>query len=496
MLFKSSQTADLEALLKALDKSQAVIQFDLTGKILTANSNFLSALGYTLSEIQGQHHSMFVEPDYARSRDYQLFWERLRAGEYQAAEYKRLGKDGKEVWIQASYNPILDARGQPYKVVKFATDITAEKLKAADYEGQINAIGKAQAVIHFNLDGTILTANPNFLNALGYTLDEIKGQHHRMFVEPAYAASSDYQLFWERLRAGEYQSAEYKRIGKGGREVWIQASYNPIFDPSGRPFKVVKFATDITAQVNRRLESERIGGIVDSNLERIVLAVTQATGQTSSASLASTQTLSMVQTVAASAEEMSSSISEISRSVSLSRSAVDTAVSHVTTADTATAELAHATESMGGITDLIQVIASQINLLALNATIESARAGEAGKGFAVVASEVKSLANQVATATEKIAQEIGSMQKISGAVASALTAIKSAIGTVQGSVSGVAAAIEEQSAVTSDITNNMQSAASAVESIDSSLKDILGAVEEASGHAGEGREAYRQLRAS
>lgn len=188
MLFKFPHTADLEAVIAALDKSQAVIQFDMQGNILTANANFLGALGYTLDEIKGKHHSLFVDADYARSSEYQAFWQSLRAGVYQSAEYRRLGKGGKEVWIQASYNPILDSSGRPYKVVKFATDITADKLKAADYEGQIKAVEKAQAVIHFNLDGTIIKANENFLSALGYTLDEIAGKHHSLFVEPSLRA--------------------------------------------------------------------------------------------------------------------------------------------------------------------------------------------------------------------------------------------------------------------------------------------------------------------
>ncbi len=172
----------------------------------------------------------------------------LNRGEYQAAEYKRIGKGGKEVWIQASYNPIMDLDGKPFKVVKYATDVTAQKLQNADYVGQIAAIGKSQAVIEFKMDGTVLNANENFLRALGYTLDEIKGRHHSMFVDEAYRQSYEYKEFWAALNRGEYQAAEYKRIGKGGKEVWIQASYNPIMDLNGKPFKVVKYATDTTPQ--------------------------------------------------------------------------------------------------------------------------------------------------------------------------------------------------------------------------------------------------------
>ena len=232
----------------AIRKSQAVIEFGMDGTILDANDNFLNALGYTLDEIRGRHHSMFVDEAFRQSAEYKEFWVKLNRGEYQAAEYKRIGKGGKEVWIQASYNPIFDANGKPFKVVKYATDVTEQKLRNADYTGQIAAIRKSQAVITFDMNGTVLDANHHFLNALGYTLEEIKGHHHSMFVDEAYRQSADYKEFWAKLNRGEYQAEEYKRIGKGGREVWIQASYNPIMDLNGKPFKVVKFAIDVTAQ--------------------------------------------------------------------------------------------------------------------------------------------------------------------------------------------------------------------------------------------------------
>jgi PAS domain S-box-containing protein len=234
--------ADYAGQVAAIRKSQAVIEFSMDGTVLDANDNFLKALGYRLEEIQGQHHSMFVEPAYKLSSEYREFWAALNRGEYQAAEYKRIGKGGKEVWIQASYNPILDPDGKPFKVVKFATDMTEQKLRNADYIGQIAAISKSQAVVEFKMDGTVLTANDNFLKALGYTLDEIKGRHHSMFVDEAFRQSYEYKEFWAALNRGEYQAAEYKRLGKGGKEVWIQASYNPIMDLNGKPFKVVKYA--------------------------------------------------------------------------------------------------------------------------------------------------------------------------------------------------------------------------------------------------------------
>lgn len=242
------KTSDSEGKLAAINRVQAVIEFDLQGNVLQANENFLSVLGYSLDEIQGKHHRMFVDPEFASSKEYAAFWEALRAGEFKSAEYRRLGKGGKEVWIQASYNPIFDPTGRPFKVVKYAVDVTEQKMRSSDLEGQIAAIGRSQAVIEFDMTGKIIAANENFLKVMGYSLSEIRGKHHSMFADPVFARSAEYSDFWESLRAGEFRSSEFKRLGKGGSEVWIQASYNPIFDPSGRPYKVVKYAADITGQ--------------------------------------------------------------------------------------------------------------------------------------------------------------------------------------------------------------------------------------------------------
>ena len=262
-----TELMELRGQVAAINKAQAVIEFDLTGIVLNANENFLSALGYTLEEIKGRHHGMFVEPAYRESSEYKQFWRDLNDGKFQAAEFKRIGKGGKEVWIQASYNPIFDEQGKPFKVVKFATDVTARKVKDADYRGQIAAIGKTQAVIEFNLDGTIIDANENFLKTLGYTMDEIKGRHHSMFVEPAYRESAEYKQFWRELNEGKYQTAEYKRIGKGGKVVWIQGSYNPILDLNGKPFKVVKFATNVTGRKRSEEAISMVQAIIEFSLD-------------------------------------------------------------------------------------------------------------------------------------------------------------------------------------------------------------------------------------
>jgi methyl-accepting chemotaxis protein len=410
----------------AIGRAQAVIEFEMDGTIITANQNFLDALGYSLAEIQGKHHSMFVEPGTRASAEYRNFWQSLNRGEFQAAEYKRIGKAGKEVWILATYNPILNDGGKPCKIVKFATDVTRQKLIAADSSGQVSAIRKSQAVIEFGMDGKVVYANQIFLDAVGYTLAEIQGKHHRMFVDPAEQAKPEYAAFWNSLNRGEYQAAEYKRVGKGGREIWIQASYNPILDLNGKPFKVIKYATDVTAQALSRQKTERARGFIES--------------------------------VAAGSEQMNASIREISQTMIKSKETALMAVNQVESADAQAQKLNDAAQAMGGIVELISSITSQINLLALNATIESARAGEAGRGFAVVASEVKNLANQAKQATDRITREIEALNGISGDVVASLVAIKSAIDHVSEFVASTAAAIDEQSAVTGDMSSNMQRA--------------------------------------
>jgi len=415
--------------ISAILRAQAVIEFDPDGTIVTANDHFLEAVGYALGEIVGRHHSLFVEPAMRDLTEYRELWARLNRGEYLSMEYKLIGKDGREVWFLASYDPILDAQGKLLKIVSLANDVTREKLETANFEGQIVAIGKSQAVIEFSMDGTILTANDHFLKALGYSLNEIKGRHHRIFVDPAEAASAEYRDFWMRLQRGEYVTAEFRRLGKGGREVFIQASYNPILDRNGRPFKVVKYATDTTAQVMARRKSENVCTIMES--------------------------------VDAGAEDLKLSVRNISDAMAKSRDRASAAVDQVENADQQAQRLAAAAEAMSGIVDLIGSIAGQINLLALNATIESARAGEAGRGFAVVASEVKTLAGQAKQATDRIGNEIESMNSISADVASALRGIKDAIETVSHYVTSTAASVQEQSKVTEVMSSNMRAAAAA-----------------------------------
>ena len=417
----------------AILRAQAVIEFKLDGTIIKANENFLKTVGYSLTEIQGRHHSMFAEPAVRDGAAYREFWQALGRGEYQAAEYKRIGKGGKEIWILATYNPIFDEHGKAFKVVKFATDVTEQKQRSADLSGQIDAIGKSQAVIEFNLDGTIITANDNFQKTLAYSLSDIRGKHHSLFVEPSERESGGYREFWSALARGEYQAGEFKRIAKGGREIYIQASYNPILDLNGKPYKVVKYASDTTAQVIARKKSEHVRGMMES--------------------------------VAAGSEELNASVREISEAMSKSKQNAIAAVGKVETADHQAQRLNSAAQSMSGIVQLIGDITGQINLLALNATIESARAGEAGRGFAVVASEVKNLSNQAKQATDKISEEINALNGISGDVVDALNNIKSAIQSVSEYVASTAAAVEEQSTVTAEMSSSMQRAAAEAASI-------------------------------
>jgi methyl-accepting chemotaxis protein len=494
-LYISAATRHALATIKAFDKSHAMIEFDPNGKILHANGLFLEAMGYTLNEVVGQHHSMFVEDAYRTSPAYVEFWQKLRNGNHQTADFKRIGKGRREVWLQASYDPVLGRDGRPYKVVKIATDITKSKMQAADYEGQIKAINKSQAVIEFKMDGTVITANDRFLAALGYRLEEIQGRHHSIFVDPAYRESGEYRTFWDNLRRGQYQAAEYQRIGKNGREVWIQATYNPILDPDGRPFKVVKFATDITQQVQDRLNRAAISRKVDGGLDEIVQAVSTATEQAAGAASASVQTSTNVQTVAAGAEELVASVGEISRQIAEASKVSARAVDDAARTNRIVMQLADAAKRIGEVVKLIADIASQTNLLALNATIESARAGEAGKGFAVVAGEVKNLAAQTARATDEISSHIASVQSATTEAVDAIGTISTTIGEISHISTTIAGAVEEQNAVVRDISSNMQSAADAVASISKNLNEIADATRSAEASISGVKEQSRALAA-
>ncbi|WP_282297395.1 methyl-accepting chemotaxis protein [Stenotrophomonas sp. PS02289] len=527
---------ELEAQVTALHRVQAVIEFALDGTILTANDNFLQTLGYTLAEVQGRHHSMFVDPTHAQSAEYRAFWERLGRGEFDAGQYRRFGKGAREIWIQASYNPVFDSNGRAYKVVKFATDITAQKMQAADFAGQLAAINKSQAVIEFSLDGRILAANENFLATTGYTLDEVRGRHHSMFVEAGYRESAEYRAFWEKLGRGEYDAGQYRRLGKGGREVWIQASYNPIMDMNGRAFKVVKYATDVTAQVRdaNALQvavaqtrevvaaaqagdlthqiaiedktgpiAELCGG-VNSLMETMAGIIGQIKFAADTIALGASEIAQgnadlsqRTEQQAASLEETAVSMKDLADTVrstadnarqasQLASGAVDVAAQGGKVVHEVVSTMALINESSRRIVDIIGVIdgiAFQTNILALNAAVEAARAGEHGRGFAVVASEIRSLSQRSATAAKEIKQLIGdSVDKVgvgTGQVEGAGRTMDEIVGNVK-RVSDLIREISEAARQQSDSLGQMNIV---VDQIDQGTQQNAALVEEASAAA-------------
>ncbi len=487
---------DAKRVLKAIGRSLAIIEFAPNGTILAANENFCRLFGYELAEIKGKHHSMFVEPDYAKSSEYREFWAKLGRGEIDTREYKRVGKSGKEVWIQASYNPVVSASGKVLKVVEVAADVTAAKLAAAENAGRIEAMSRSQIIAEFATDGTILAVNDHFLKLVGYRREDLVGKHHRVVVDPAYAQSGEFQEFWRKLNRGEHVGGQNKRIGADGKELWLEVSYNPIFDPSGRVVKVINFATDITGRVTavnqiaaglkrlaegdleHRIKTEFIPLLeplrLDFNASMDTLghslaaisanaqAIGSATDEISTAaedlSRRTEQQASSLEETAAALEEITATVKKTAEGAKHARDAVSTARVDadksgevVREAMAAMTGIDKSSKQISQIIGVIDEIAFQTNLLALNAGVEAARAGDAGRGFAVVASEVRALAQRSAEAAKEIkglisasTAQVDQGVKLVTQTGEALGRIVAQVGEINGIVADIAASAQEQ----------------------------------------------------
>jgi methyl-accepting chemotaxis protein len=474
-----TERQNMRGIFGAIDSAYAYIEFDTQGNILHVNKIFQEVTGYSAEALKGQHHRIFCDSTLAASPDYARHWADLNAGKNQSGVFRRITQSGKELWLQAVYAPVRDETGRVVKIIKIATDVTQERLVAADNAGKIAALNRAQAVIEFNLDGTILSANENFLKTLGYDLSEIQGKHHRMFCDADYVNSSGYRSFWEKLNRGEIDSGDYQRIGKGGKLIWIKASYNPVFDINGKPYKVVKLATDITAFKTMMHSIEETAKALSSSSSDLTATATQMSNtatQTSKESLtaaaAAEEVAAGVQTVAANIEEMVASIKEISRSTSESSEMARQTLQRANDTNKTITKLGESSQEIGDVIKVISSIAQQTNLLALNATIEAARAGDAGRGFAVVANEVKELAKQTAKATHEITNKIGAIQKDTQDAVTAIGGISSAVEKLNGISGVIAAAVEEQTATSNEVSRVVVDARKGVESIAGTVRVV------------------------
>lgn len=366
-----------DTIASAIHRSMAIIEFTPQGDILSVNDNFCQVTGYSETELVGHHHRMLCEPEYAASLDYRLLWDALQRGEHMSGRFKRIAKDGSVLWLEAAYTPVTGRSGRVDKVLKTATDITEKVAHEQEMSSRLNAIDRSMAVIEFNPDGTILTANRNFLETVGYSLEDIQGEHHRLFCEADYATSDEYRRFWQRLNAGEYTAGQYKRLDSQGRELWLEATYNPVFDADGQLYKVVKFATDIT----RRIERQR----AESASAQMAYRISSETRVTAN------EGEEIIGQTMAEIRDIAERVSQVSHLID---------------------ELEQRSSDINAVIETIRNIAEQTNLLALNAAIEAARAGEHGRGFAVVSHEVRQLSIRTTQATQDIVATIGSLREI------------------------------------------------------------------------------------
>ncbi|MCH5510076.1 methyl-accepting chemotaxis protein [Pseudomonas syringae] len=391
-----AQVDGLKGLTSALEKSMAVVELGLDGKILRANDNFLAAMGYRAEELATKTHRDFCEPEMLRSREYADLWASLKAGKFISGTFKRVGKNGHSVWLEASYNPVRDAQGNVVKVVKYALDVTTRVMLENETSSKLAAVDRAMAICEFEPNGNVITANNNFLNVMGYALAEIKGKHHRSFCEPTLVNSPEYTEFWRKLNHGEFIGDQFKRIGKQGRVVWLEATYNPVFDVDGKLYKIVKFASDITQRVEKQ-EADAHG----ASRAYHISAETEKVAE---------QGTLVIQETAREMRQISENIGASAKLVS---------------------QLGDRSEQITAIVNTIRGIADQTNLLALNAAIEAARAGDQGRGFAVVADEVRQLAGRTSGSTTEIAEMIGKI------LAETREAVASMDATQEGAIRGV-----------------------------------------------------------
>jgi len=523
--------------MRALSKAQAMISFAPDGTILEANENFLKTLGYRLEEIVGKHHRIFCDEELRQSPDYQRFWPDLAAGRFQSGQFRRQSKAGDDVWIEATYNPVFHG-GRVVRILKIASDITASKIAALHDGNRLRAIDQSQAIIEFEVDGAVVQANDNFLKAMGYDQAEIIGKHHRMFCDPAYVDTADYARFWERLRAGEFIASNFVRYGKGGREVWIQAAYTPVFNSRGKVYKVIKVATDISprmravkiiGQAIKRLAdgdlTVRLTESLDPVLENTrhdVNTAAEALDQTMTGIVRAAQTLSENAAVisevsnsiasngerqAATVEETAAALEEINRTVKdtttrtldttrlvgETRANAEASGTIVTQATTAMGEIAGSSREIENIIGVIDEIAFQTNLLALNAGVEAARAGEAGKGFAVVAQEVRELAQRSASAAKDIKGLIAkSADAVRHGVAlvdrtgHALVSIVDQVQEIDGNVDAISVAARDQAQGIGEINGS-------ISMLDKVTQQSAATVEEASAAANSLADGARDL---
>jgi methyl-accepting chemotaxis protein len=502
---RDEKDADYRGQIAAIDRGQAVIEFDMNGTVREINENFARVMGFQRAEVVGKHHSMFVDPALASSAEYRSFWERLNRGMSEVGTFKRVAKGGREVWLSASYNPIPDLSGKPFKVVKYASDVTEQMVRNADNQGQLAGISRSQAVIEFDMDGTVRKINENFARTMGFTSAEVVGKHHSMFVDAAGAASSEYRAFWAKLNSGEAEVGTYARVAKGGRAVWLQSSYNPIPDANGKPFKVVEYATEVTSamqaqqalQVAVQQTQDTVKYAIDGDLTHripmdgktgdlevlcrgvnsllestgeLVKRVKTATGEVQSGaqeisrgnsnlSQRTEEQASSLEETASSMEQMTSTVKQTADNAAqanqlamAARQQAEKGGSVVSSAVTAMGAINGASKKIADIIGVIDEIAFQTNLLALNAAVEAARAGEQGRGFAVVATEVRNLAGRSATAAKEIkaliqdsVAKVDEGSKLVDESGKTLEEIVTAVKKVTDIVAEIAAASREQS---------------------------------------------------